>query len=329
MTASILLRRAATLFALVLCGIAPLQAQVAYPTKPVKIIVPLGAGGAPDVISRHLAQYLTEKNGQPFVVENRPGANTMIGTDACAKAAPDGSTLCLVTGSSLSINPFVYRKMAYDAARDFEAVTPLAVPDMVLLVSPKLPVQGFGELVDYARKNPGKLAYGSFGNGSDTHLTMEWIKRRTGAFLLHVPFNGFGPMVQAFLTGDIQLLYVSVGNPGIVDHVKSGRMRALAVLAPSRSAQLPDAPTFAEVGLGSLKVFTWFGMVAPAGVPREVVLKLNAQIAAALQTPAMREQLSMMAMRTRAQSPGEFRTFLEQDRAVWREMVGESGVWLD
>jgi tripartite-type tricarboxylate transporter receptor subunit TctC len=328
MTAS-LLQRTLCVLALLACGFAVAQAQTAYPTKPVKIIVPLGAGGAPDVISRHLAQYLTEKNGQPFVVENRPGANTMIGTDACAKAPADGSTLCLVTGSSLSINPFVYRKMAYDAARDFEAVTPLAVPDMVVLVSPAVPVQDFGQLVDYARRNPGKLAYGSFGNGSDTHLTMEWIKRRTGASLLHVPFNGFGPMVQAFHTGDIQLLYLSVGNPGIVDQVKSGKMRALAVLAPTRSAQLPDAPTFAEVGLGALKGFTWFGMAAPAGVPGEVVRKLNAQIAAALQTPAMREQLSVMAMRTRAQSSAEFRAFLEQDRGVWREMVRESGVSLD
>jgi len=305
----------------------PAQAQ--YPTKPSRIIVPLGAGGAPDVISRQLAQILSENNGKPFVVENRPGANTIIGTDACAKAPPDGATLCLVTGSSLSINPFVYRKLPYDANRDFEALAPLAVPDMVLLASPSLPVTTFQELVTYAKAHPGKVAYASFGNGSDVHLTMEWIKRHTGTSLLHVPFNGFGPIVQAFNTGDVQLVYVSVGNPGILHQVKSGKMRALAVLAPTRSAQLPDVPTFAEVGLGQLRGFTWFGYVAPAGVPRDIVRKLNAQIAAALQTPAVREQLATMAMRPQVQSPDEFRAFLLQDREVWKEMSRESGVALD
>jgi tripartite-type tricarboxylate transporter receptor subunit TctC len=323
-------RRAAAL-ALVASCLLPLaaHAQTAWPTKPVRIVVPLGAGGAPDVLSRQLAQILSEKNGQSFVVDNRPGANTIIGTDVCAKAPPDGSTLCMVTGSSLSINPFVYRKLPYDVNRDFEAVAPLAVPDMVLLAAPSLPVANFQELVAYAKANPAKVAYASFGNGSDTHLTMEWIKRHTGTSLLHVPFNGFGPIMQAFNTGDVQLAYVSVGNPGIVQQVKSGKMRALAVLAPTRSTQLPDVPTFAEVGLGQLKGFTWFGYVAPAGVPRDVVRKLNTQIAAALQTPAVKELLATMAMRTSDQSPEEFRAFLQQDREIWKTMTRESGVTLD
>jgi tripartite-type tricarboxylate transporter receptor subunit TctC len=306
-----------------------LHAQPAWPSKPVRIVVPLGAGGAPDVLSRQVAQILSERNGQAFTVDNRPGANTIIGTDVCAKAPPDGTTLCLVTGSSLSINPFVYRKLPYDVNRDFEAVAPLAVPDMVLLAAPSVPVATFQELVAYAKANPGKLAYASFGNGSDTHLTVEWIKRHTGTSLLHVPFNGFGPIMQAFNTGDVQLAYVSVGNPGIVQQIKTGKMRALAVLAPTRSAQLPDVPTFAEVGLGQLKGFTWFGYVAPAGTPRDVLRKLNTQVAAALQTPAVREQLATMAMRAHEQSPEEFRAFLQQDREVWKVMARESGVTLD
>lgn len=323
------LRRAALLLAATCLLPLASHAQTSWPTKPVRIVVPLGAGGAPDVLSRQLAQILSEKNGQPFVVDNRPGANTIIGTDVCAKAAPDGATLCLVTGSSLSINPFVYRKLPYDANKDFEAVAPLAVPDMVLLASPALPVNNFAELVAHAKAHPDKLAYASFGIGSDTHLTMEWIKRHTGTSLLHVPFNGFGPIMQAFNTRDVQLAYVSLGNPGILDQIKSGKMRALALLAPTRNAQLPEVPTFAEVGLGELKGFTWFGYVAPAGMPREAVAKLNAQIAEAMKTPAVRERLATMAMRSNAQSPQAFRSFLEQDRTVWKVMAQESGVMLD
>lgn len=303
--------------------------EASYPSKPVRIMVPLGAGGAPDVVARLLSQNLTEKNGQSFVVENRPGANTIIGTDTCAKAPPDGSTLCVVSGSSLSINPHLYRKLPYDAAKDFEAVTPLVVPDMVFLVSPAVPAHSMKELIAHAQKNPGKLAYGSFGNGSDTHLTMEWLKRATKTDLLHVPFNGFGPMMQAFLTGDIQVLYVSVGNPGIVAQVKAGKMRALAVLAPTRSTQLPDVPTLTEAGVGDPGTFTWFGLMAPAGTPRGIVQKLNAQISAAMQTPAMREQNLTMAMRTRAQTPEEFAAFLKSDREVWHGLVRQTGIQLD
>lgn len=314
----------------VLVGAVPVHAQqIAYPTKPVRIIVPLGAGGASDVITRMLGQILTDKNGQPFVVDNRPGANTIIGTDACAKAVPDGSTLCVVTGSSVSINPSLYRKLPYDAVKDLEAIAPLVVPDMVFIVSPSIPARTLQELAAYAKRNPGKLAYGSFGNGSDTHLTMEWLKRQTQADILHAPFNGFGPMLQAFNTGDIQVMYLSVGNPGIVPQIKSGKMRALAVLAPSRSPQLPDVPTLAESGIGQIQGFTWFGLMAPAGTPRDVVKKLNTQVTAALQAPAMREQLDTMAMRTRNQSAEEFTSFLRQDREAWRELVKQSGVSLD
>lgn len=321
-----------TIAACLLVLLGPVQAQGqtgAYPNKPVRIIVPLGAGGASDIITRMLGQILTEKNGQPFVVDNRPGANTIIGTDACAKAPADGSTLCVVTGSSLSINPFLYRKLSYDPAKDFEAVAPLVVPDMVFLVSPSVPVKNMQELVAYAKRNPSKLAYGSFGNGSDTHLTMEWFKRQTQTDILHVPFNGFGPMLQAFNTGDIQVLYLSVGNPGIVAQAISGKMRALAVLAPDRSPQLPDVPTLTETGVGQLKGFTWFGLMAPAGTPREIVRKLNGQVNAAMQNPVLRDQLATMAMRTRQQSPEEFSTFLKQDREVWRDLVKESKITLD
>ena len=316
--------------ALAMGACATTQAQpIVYPTKPVRIIVPLGAGGASDVITRQLAQALTDKNGQPFLVENRPGANTIIGTDSCAKAVPDGATLCVVTGSSLSINPHVYRKLPYAPDKDFEAVAPLVTPDMVLLASPNLPFKTLADMLAHARQHPGQLAYGSFGNGSDTHIVVEWLKRETKTDILHVPFNGFGPMLQAFNAGAIQLMYLSVGNPGIVAQVKGGKMRALAVLAPTRSPQLPDVPTLAEAGVEPPKAHVWFGLVAPAGTPRDILIKLNTQVNAAMQEPVMREQMATMAMRTRSQTPAEFSTFLKQDREVWRDVVKQTGVVLD
>lgn len=300
-----------------------------YPTKPVRIIVPLGAGGASDVITRQIAQVLSDKNGQAFLVENRPGANTIIGTDACAKSAPDGSTLCVVTGSSLSINPFVYRRLPYAPEKDFEAVVPLVTPDMILLASPDLPFRSLPEMLAYARSHPGKLAYGSFGNGSDTHLVMEWFKRQTKTEILHVPFNGFGPMLQTFNSGGIQLMYLSVGNPGIVAQVKAGKMRGMAVLAPTRTPQLPDVPTLAETGIEPPKAHVWFGLMAPAGTPRAIVAKLNAQVNAALQEPAVKDQMSTMAMRTQSMTPDEFGAFLAKDREVWSELVKHTGIVLD
>lgn len=310
-----------------------LTQTAAYPSKPVRIIVPLGAGGAPDVIARAIGNILTEKNGQPYVIENKPGANTRIGTEACARAVPDGSTLCVVTGSSVSINPLVYRKLSYDPSKDFETVATMAMPDMVLVASPKLPVANLAELVAYSQKNPNKVSYSSFGIGSDTHVTMEWVKRQTKADFLHVPFNGFGPMFQAFNTGDIQLMYLSAGNPGVIPQIQSGKMKALAVFAPSRSPQLPDVPTVAEaggaLGLGHFLGYTWFGILAPAGTPKAVVAQLNSQINAAIQTPALREQLATMAMRTRPLSTEAFADFLHKDRDVWRDMLKETQISLD
>jgi tripartite-type tricarboxylate transporter receptor subunit TctC len=200
---------------------------------------------------------------------------------------------------------------------------------MILLASPSLPFRNLPEMLAYARSHPDKLAYGSFGKGSDTHVVMEWLKRQTKTDILHVPFNGFGPMLQAFNSGAIQLMYLSVGNPGIVAQVKADKMRGMAVLAPSRTPQLPDVPTLSEAGVEQPKAHVWFGLMAPAGTPREIVNKLNTQVNAAMQEPALREQMGTMAMRTRSQSAAEFAAFLRQDREVWRDVVTLSGVTPD
>lgn len=331
-------RRAALAAAAAACAAALLPAAALAQTtapagKPVRIIVPLTAGGAPDVLARSLAKALSEKTGQTYLIENRPGANTIIGTDACAKAAPDGTTLCVVTSSSVSINPHVYRKLPYDPAKDLEPVAMLAVPDMVLVAAPSLQLAGPGDMVAYARKHPGKLSFSSFGVGSDTHVTLEWLQRATRTELLHVPFNGFGPMLQAFGAGDIQLMYVSVGNPGIVAQIKSGKMTPLAVFAATRSAQLPEVPTLDELapslGVVPFQGYVWFGVMAPAGTPKALVGGLNADIVAAQRSPALREQFATMAMRARPSSAEAFADFTRRDREVWRELLKDGKIAIE
>jgi len=216
---------------------------------------------------------------------------------------------------------------------DFAPVAPLVDPDMVLLASPKLGVSNLKELVDYAKRNPGKVAYGTFGVGSDTHITMEWLKRRANVDLLHVPFNGFPPIQQAFGSGDIQLMYVSVGNPGIVSQVQSGAAVPLAVFAASRSAQIPTVPTIDEaappLGIKPFEGRVWFGLVAPANTPAPIIDKLNAQIQQAFKEPALQQQLSTLAMRTRNQDPQQFTDATTQDRALWQSLIEETGIKID
>lgn len=322
------------LLALAASFTSPVQAQSsAYPARPVRVVVPLIVGGAADVVSRLLAQSLTKMNGQSFYVENKPGANTIIGTDICAKAPADGYTLCMVTSSSLSINPSVYEKLPYNARTDFSPVAPLVDPDMILLASPKLGVKSLGDLVDYAKQHSGKVAFGTFGIGSDTHITMEWLKRRAKVDLLHVPFNGFPPIQQAFTGGDIQLMYVSVGNPGVLSQIKSGAATPLAVFAASRSPQLPDVPTIDEVapslGFDPFQGRVWFGLVAPAHTPRPIIDKLNSQIREAMKEPALQEQLSTLAMRTRNQDAAQFGDAVTKDRALWHSLIQEIGVKIE
>jgi len=305
------------------------QAQQPYPVRPVRVIVPLGAGGVPDVMARAVGEVFAQRNGFAMVVENRPGANTIIGAEACASAPADGHTLCVLSASTLSANPSLYRRLPYDATRSFEPVAMLAVPDMLFAANPSVTATNLREFTDYGKRNQGKLNYGSFGVGSDTHLTIEWIKRQTGLDIVHVPFNGFGPMMQAFHGGDIQVMYLSAGNPGVVDLVNSGKMKGIALHAKQRSPLLPKVQTFSEAGLPPLQAQTWFGLLAPTGTPSVVIAKLNAEIAAIMQTPAMRERIANLSMTWPELSPAQFAEFLARDRKVWGELVTASGAKLE
>jgi len=296
----------------------------------VRMLVPLAPGGSVDVLTRALGQAFAARTGQPFVVENRPGGNTIISTEACAKAPPDGYTACVVTTSSVSINPFLFARLPYDPARDLEPVTNLARPEVALVVGAAMPVNNFQELVAYSQGHPQSLNYGSFGVGSDTHLSIEWIKRQSGARLTHVPFNGFPPMMQAFTNGDIQLMYLTLGNPGLLPQIRAGKVKALAVDSEHRLSILPDVPTLAEVGLPGLEGYTWFGMMAPKGTPREAVRRLSAEIGGILRSPSFADKtLSVLAFEPIADTPEQFAAFLARDRLVWRELVRASGARLD
>ena len=268
------LRRSVVLLALLavplasLVGPAPAAAQ-AFPNKPVRLVVPFPPGGPLDTVGRALAQKLTEAWGQSVIVDNRPGAGGNIGADLVAKAAPDGYTVVMGALSTHAVNPSLYAKMPYDAVKDFAPITLVAITPNVLVVNPSLPVNSVRELVAYAKANPGKLAFGSGSNGSAGHLAGELFKADTGTDLLHVPFKGAAPAMQALLSGDIQLMFDNLASASA--QVKAGKLKALAVTTARRSPLAPDLPTMAESGVPGFDISTWFGLLAPAGTPPEIV----------------------------------------------------------
>lgn len=307
---------------------APAFAQGAFPTKPITIIVPLPAGGVPDVISRVLATELQSRLGQPVVIENKPGANTRIGAEACARAPGDGHTLCVLSASTMSINPWLYDKLRYSPEKSFVPITNLVAADTLLAVHPSVPVKNWRELVEHAKRNPTKLGYASFGVGSDVHLEMDWIRTQAGIELLHVPFMGFPQIMQGVGSGDVQVAFVALGNPGVVEYVKTGKLTAIALHADKRSALTPDVPTFVEAGVPKVNVFTWFGLFAPAGTPKAAQDRLNSEVNLSMNSPAFMERMKSLAV-TRINGPSaEFADFLQRDRANWGQVVKAAGTKL-
>jgi tripartite-type tricarboxylate transporter receptor subunit TctC len=322
------LRRSATLLALlalplaILVGPAPAHAQ-AFPNKPVRLVVPFPPGGPLDTVGRALAQKLTEAWGQSVIVDNRPGAGGNIGADLVAKAAPDGYTVVMGALSTHAVNPSLYAKMPYDAIKDFAPITLVAITPNVLVVNPSLPVNSVRELVAYAKANPGKLAFGSGSNGSAGHLAGELFKADTGTDLLHVPFKGAAPAMQALLSGDIQLMFDNLASASA--QVKAGKLKALAVTTARRSPLAPDLPTMAESGLPGFDISTWFGLLAPAGTPPDVVARWNAEVGRILRTPDMRERLTAMGAEAAPDTPAEFAQFIASEAAKYARIVKVSG----
>jgi tripartite-type tricarboxylate transporter receptor subunit TctC len=294
----------------------------AFPNKPVRLIVTYPAGGSADTLARFLGQQLSETWSQQLVVDNRPGANGIVGTEAAAKAPPDGYTLYLATDGPISINPSLYANLPYDWRRDFAPVTLLAILNQVLVVPASLPVQNVQELIALARQRPGQLNYASIGIGSSPHLGAELFKSLAGVDMTHIPYKGAGQTITALLTGEASMLFTS--EQTAAPHVKSGKLRALATTARKRSIVFPDVPTVAESGLPEFEMRIWFALFAPAGTPDVLLKKLNADFAAALQT--IRDGLIARGYDPQSSTQEELRTLVQDDQDRWAALVRKAGI---
>jgi tripartite-type tricarboxylate transporter receptor subunit TctC len=297
-----------------------------YPSKPIRMIVPLAAGGPGDVLTRALAQKLAEQTGQSVIVDNRPGANTNVGTEFVAKAAPDGYTL-LVSGNPLTTNPALYASLAYDPIRDFAPVTLFGLTPLLLVVHPSLPVNNTRELIALARSKPGQLHYGSAGNGSALHLAGEMLNTGAQIKLQHVPYKGVTNAFSDLLGGQISIMFP--GAPIALPQVKAGKLRALGVTSAKRSAALPDLPPLQEAGLPGYDVSVWYGVLAPAGTPAPVITRLHSELTKIIQLADIRERWATLGAEPLQSTPAEFAAFLKADVVKWAKVVRAAGVKID
>ena len=293
-----------------------------YPARPVRIVIPLSPGGTTDVPGRIIAQKLSESLGQQFFVENRAGAGGTIGTDYVAKSKADGYTL-LLTASPFVITPHVYKNMPYNALADFAPVIRIASGPYVLVVHPSLGVSSVNELIAQAKKEPGKIDFATSGNGSAQHLVTELFMYMAGIKLNHVPYKGSGPAQQDLMSGIVKVSFV--GTPIAIPHMKSGRLKALGVSTARRSPEMSDVPTIAEAGVPGYEAIVWIGLLAPAGTPREIVAKLNAEIGKLVRTDDVRRLLAPTGMEPDPDTPEQFGAYLKGDYDKWGKVVRESG----
>lgn len=312
---------------LVLAPVALAQTPAPYPSKPIRLVVPFPAGGTTDILARAVAQKLSEAWGQQVIVDNRPGAGGNIGSDIVAKAAPDGYTLVMGTVGTHAINPSLYRKMPYDHVKDFAPVILVAGVPNVLVVNSSLPVHTVRELIDYAKANPGKLNFASSGNGTSIHLSGELFKTMAGVQMTHVPYKGSAPALTDLMGGQVQLMFDNL--PSSLQLIQAGKLRAIAVTSTARAAALPDVPTIAESGLPGFEASSWFGVLAPAGTPREIVTKLNATIAAWLATPDAKDKLLSQGAIAAGGTPEAFARHIDAETAKWAKVVKMSGAHID
>jgi tripartite-type tricarboxylate transporter receptor subunit TctC len=299
----------------------------AYPSKPVRVIVTFPPGSTPDIVGRALAGRLQEALGQPFVVENRSGAGGNVGADAVAKAPPDGYTLLVSTNGVFAINKALYKTMPFDPDKDLAPLSLLATAPQMLVVQPSLGLKDFKGFIEYAKRNPGKLSYGSVGGGSASHLTMELLKSDAGVDLVHVPYKGFPPAVTDLLSGNIHTMFAIV--PGVLPHVKAGKMTALAVTALERSGLAPEVPSVAELGLPQLESLAWIGLAAPAGLAADVVDRITSETARGMRRPEVRELLGRQGFDVVAGSPAEFSKWIQAESAKWTRVIRASGATAD
>jgi tripartite-type tricarboxylate transporter receptor subunit TctC len=298
-----------------------------YPSRPIRIIAPSTPGDAPDVIARLVAERLTSALGQQIFVENHPGAGGVVGSDIVAKAAPDGYTLIIGNAGSHGINAAVYSKLPYDIQRDFAPVSQIAIAPNIMVVNPELPVKNVKEFIAYAKARPGALNYASGGNGSSAHMSMELFKSMAGIDLLHVPYKGSSPALTDVITGQVSAMIVNM--PPAVPFVKAGKLRALAVTTRNRSPLLPEVPTVAESGLPGYETVAWFGILAPAATPKDIINRLSEEIARIARSPAMRERLTSLGAEAVGSTPAEFAAVIARDIAKWTPLAKSVGIKVD
>ena len=307
------------------CGASTALAQ-SYPSKPIRIVVGFTPGGGVDINARLLAPKLAEDFGQQVIVENRPGAGTNIANEFVARAAPDGYTL-LINTAAVAINMSLYKKVGYDALRDFAPLSLFSMSPNILVVHVSVPVKNVKELIALARSRPGELNFSSAGAGTTQHLAGELFNLRAGTKMVHVPYRGSAPSLTALISGEVELTYANI--PAISAHVKSGRLRPLANLGPKRSDQLPAVPTMSEAGIKGVEVVVWYGVLAPAATPRDIVVKLADAIARAARAPDTRQRLLDLGAEPVGNTPEEFGKLLREEVARWAEVVKVSGARAD
>jgi tripartite-type tricarboxylate transporter receptor subunit TctC len=299
----------------------------AYPTKPIRIMIAQAPGSATDNISRTLTAKLSQSLGQQFIIEARPGAGGTIGTEAAARAPNDGYTLFMANNSTHGANPAVYRKLPYDAVKDFAPITLVATTPYVLTVHPSLPVKTVKELIALAKARPGELNYGSAGNGSTHHLSGELLKTMAKIDMVHVPYKGTTPAITALMSGEITVVFFTV--VGVTPHIKSGKARGLAVTTPKRARMLPELPTMAEAGLPGFEVTSWFGLLAPAGTSPAIVNRLNAESVKAMAHPDVISALNKMGFDPEPGTPEQFAAHIKREIEKFTKLAKATGIKVD
>jgi tripartite-type tricarboxylate transporter receptor subunit TctC len=294
-----------------------------YPSKPIRLVVPFTPGGSTDILARVIGVKLTEAWGKQVVIDNRPGAGGNIGVDLVAKSPADGYTLVMGHIGTFGVNPTLYPKLPYDAIKDFQPITLVALVPNMLSVNPALPVHSVKELIALAKAKPGTINFGSGGNGSAAHLAGEYFKLMTKTEITHIPYRGTSPAVTDLIAGQIQMIITGV--PPTLNFVKTGKLRALAVATSKRLPLLPDLPTISEAGVPGYEATQWYGVLAPAGTPKPIVAKLNAEMAKAIKGPDVREKLAADAAEPVGNSPEEFGAFIKKEIARWAPVIKASG----
>ena len=324
-------RRSLVAFAAAALAARSLRAQGAWPSRTVRVVVPFAPGGTTDILARALAPELAKAFGQGVIVDNRAGAGGNLGADLVAKSPPDGYTLVMGTVGTQAINPSLYPKMPYDAAKDFAPVTLVAgVPNVLVMNPAKAKAAGITDvrsLIAYARANPGKLNMASSGNGTSIHLAGELFKSMTGTYMVHFPYKGSGPALLDLVGGTMDLMFDNL--PSALPHVKAGKLVALAVTSSARSAALPAVPTVAEAGVKGFEATSWFGLLAPAGTPADIVQRIQQESAKALASPALRERLLSQGAIPGGMPPAEFGRFIATETKKWAAVVKSSGAKVD